>query len=215
MANKIQFTTNYRDISTDRGFQYEFICDHCGTGHRNRFQEWAVGNVSGVVEAASSLFGGIFNQASDITERVRSAGWQKAHDEAFEKASQEMMPDFAQCPRCNKWVCRERCWNEKKGLCKGCAPDLGVEMSAAQASKSVEEVWAHAAMAEEDKKLGTEVWREGIKASCPKCEKPLANNAKFCPNCGANLKADPTCSKCNAKLLPGAKFCGECGNQTA
>jgi predicted amidophosphoribosyltransferase len=79
------------------------------------------------------------------------------------------------------WVCRKGCWNKNKGLCKECAPDLGVEMAAAQASKSVEEVWAHAAMAEEDKKLGTEVWREGIQASCPNCEAPLASNAKILP----------------------------------
>ena len=39
----------------------------------------------------------------------------------------------------------------KKGLCKHCAPDLGVEMSAAQSSRSVEEIWRHAAMSAEDK----------------------------------------------------------------
>ena len=38
-------------------------------------------------------------------------------------------------------------------------------MSAAQASRSVEEVWAHAAMAEEDKKLAQGNWRETIRAS--------------------------------------------------
>ena len=26
------------------------------------------------------------------------------------------------------WVCRKSCWSTKRGLCKGCAPDLGVEM---------------------------------------------------------------------------------------
>ena len=88
-------------------------------------------------------------------------------------------------------------------------------MAAAQASRSVEEVWAHAAMAEEDKKLGTEYWREGITATCPKCEAPLAANAKFCPECGANLKQKELCSKCGAKLLPNAKFCGECGEKVS
>lgn len=42
-------------------------------------------------------------------------------------------------------------------------------MSAAQANRSVEEIWAHAQMAEEDKKLGEESWKDVIRASCPKC----------------------------------------------
>ena len=93
--------------------------------------------------------------------------------------------------------------------------DLGVEMSAAQASRSVEEVWAHAAMAEEDKHLGEENWRETIRATCPNCEAPLASNAKFCPECGTKLKnAVRRCPHCEAKLPPGAKFCPECGEKT-
>ncbi len=127
----------------------------------------------------------------------------------------EIRPDFVQCPRCSSWVCRESCWNTKRGLCKHCAPDLGVEMSAAQASRSVEEVWAHAAMAEEDKKLSVENWRETIRASCPKCEAPLATNAKFCPECGEKLKAAEECAGCGAKLTPNAKFCPECGQKTS
>ncbi|HRX20954.1 MAG TPA: zinc ribbon domain-containing protein, partial [Syntrophomonadaceae bacterium] len=120
-------------------------------------------------------------------------------------------PDFIQCPRCSSWVCRKSCWNNNKGLCKQCAPDLGVEMSAAQASRSVEEVWAHASMAEEDKKLAAENWRETIRASCPQCEAPLAANAKFCPECGAQLKTKAFCTECGCELKPGSKFCAECG----
>jgi predicted amidophosphoribosyltransferase len=89
---------------------------------------------------------------------------------------------------------------------------MGVEMAAAQASKSVEEVWAHACMSEEDKKLSAENWREGVRASCPNCEAPLAVNAKFCPECGAKLAASH-CTQCGAKLTPEAKFCAECGTK--
>lgn len=88
-----------------------------------------------------------------------------------------------------------------------------MEMAAAQASKSVEEVWAHAAMAEEDKKLATEYWRENIRASCPNCEAPLASNAKFCPECGAPLKVRENCPACGSKVTPGSKFCPECGTK--
>jgi len=86
-----------------------------------------------------------------------------------------------------------------------------VEMSAAQSSRSVEEIWAHAAMSEEDKKLSEGNWRETIVASCPECGTSLATNAKFCPNCGAKLQSAAHCSQCGAKLQPGAKFCADCG----
>lgn len=214
MSEKIVFVRNYHDLSTNRGFQFEFYCDRCGMGHRTPFKASMTGTVTEVLDAASSLFGGIFGQAADVGERVRSAAWERAHDKAFAEAIQELKSDFIQCPRCMTWVCRTGCWSNHKGLCKGCAPDLGVEMSAAQASRSVEEVWAHAAMAEEDKKLDEQQWRETIRASCPECEAPLASNAKFCPECGAKLKKTSNCTACGSKLAPGAKFCAECGTKS-
>jgi len=213
MANKIQFTNNYSDLSTNQGFQFEFFCDRCGTGYRTRFKTSITGTASNLLDTASSFFGGFLGKASDISERVRSATWEKAHDDAFSEAMQELKPDFVQCPRCSAWVCRKQCWNTKRGLCKECAPDLGVEMSAAQASRSVEEVWAHARMSDEDKKLGAKNWDETIRASCPACEAPLAANAKFCPECGAQLNKPSNCPNCGVKLGPDAKFCAECGTK--
>ncbi len=212
MAEEIEFSSNHSDLSTDKGFQFEFSCNRCGTAYRSRFKASAVGTAASVLSSASGLFGGLFDRAANIGERVRSAGWQTARDDAFREASAETRPSFVQCPKCMSWVCRKQCWNTKRGLCKNCAPDLGVEMSAAQASKSVEEVWAHAAMAEEDKKLGTAAWRSTIRASCPKCEAPLAANAKFCPECGTKLSVERHCTECGAKLAEKAKFCPECGH---
>lgn len=215
MSEKIEFTRNYSDQSTDQGFQFEFYCDRCGTGYRTRFQGYALGTATQAMDAASSLFGGIFGRAADLTERARSAAWEKAHDSAFVKAMEELRPDFIQCPRCSSWVCKKSCWNTKRGLCKECAPDMGVEMSAAQASRSVEEVWAHAKMSAEDKKLSESNWRETIRASCPDCGSPLATNAKFCPECGARLKNERHCTECGTLLQPGAKFCAECGTKAS
>lgn len=213
MAERIEFVNNYSDNCTDKGFQFEFSCNRCGTGYRTRFKPYAMGKVATALDTASSLFGGAFYRAANVSHQVQSAGWEKAHDEAFVEAIKELRPDFVQCPRCSTWVCRKSCWNTKKGLCKECAPDLGVEMAAAQASKSVEEVWAHAKMAEEDKKLTESDWREGIRACCPECEAPLATNAKFCPECGAKLKVNKHCSNCGVKLEAKAKFCSECGDK--
>ncbi len=211
MAKEIEFVSNYSDLSTDRGFQFEFYCNRCGSGYRTSFEAWGVGTASAVLDTASSLFGGLFSSAANVGERVRSAAWQKAHDQAFQEAMEEIKPSFVQCPRCSTWVCRKSCWNTKRGLCKECAPDLGVEMSAAQASRSVEEIWAHAAMAEEDKHLDKKQWRKTIRATCPNCEAPLATNAKFCPECGARISTQKTCSECGSEVPANVKFCPECG----
>ncbi len=211
MEESIEFVSNYDDLSTDRGFQFEFKCDRCGNGYRTKFRPSATGAISGALDAASSLFGGVFSSAADLGGRVHSAAWEKAHDDAFTDAVREIKSDFAQCPRCSSWVCRKSCWNVKRGLCKECAPDLGVEMSAAQSSRSVEEIWAHAKMSEEDKHLTESDWRQTIVASCPKCGHTLETNAKFCPECGHKLQGAAHCTQCGAKLQPGAKFCAECG----
>lgn len=211
---KIEFTTNYSDLSTNQGFQFEFNCDRCGTGYRTNFQASTLGTVSSALDTASSLFGGILGKAADLGERARSATWEKAHDIAFAKAMEELKPDFVQCPRCSSWVCRKSCWNNSKGLCKECAPDLGVEMAAAQASRTVEEVWAHSKVAEEDRSmLKDENWRAGVRAACPKCNAPLQKNVKFCPECGAKIQDKKHCTECGAELAEGAKFCPECGHK--
>lgn len=210
--SKIEFTRNYSDLSTNQGFQFEFYCDRCGSGFRTRFQASTLGTVSSALDAASSLIGGFLGRAADLGERARSATWEKAHDQAFTKAMEELKPDFIQCPRCSSWVCRKSCWNENKGLCKNCAPDLGVEMAAAQANRTVGEIWAHSKMAEADREMLQEKsWREGVRATCPSCNAPLAAKVKFCPECGARIEGEAHCTECGAKLEPGMKFCAECG----
>ena len=212
MTENIEFTRNYSDQSSDQGFQFEFYCDRCGSGHRTPFKPFVLGSVSGAMSAASSLLGGIFNQAADLTERARSATWEKAHDAAFEDAMTILRPDFVQCPHCNSWVCRSKCWNQRRGLCKNCAPDENVEMAAAQAQKTREKIWENAASSEEDAKTtAAGNFKQTIKAGCPHCGAPLPKPVKFCPECGQKLETIAHCTECGAKLQPGAKFCAECG----
>ena len=106
---KIEFTNNYRDLSTEQGFQFEFNCERCGTGYRTSFQPYVIGKISGALDTASSLFGGIFSQASSLGERARSANWEKDHDQAFIKAAEEVKGDFVQCPRCTSWMLCSTC----------------------------------------------------------------------------------------------------------
>lgn len=128
MVDSLQFTRNYNDLGTERGFQFEFFCDRCGNGFRTPFKSFGLGAVDGVVDVANSLLGGILGRAADVSDRISSASRERAHDQAFMEAANQLRPEFMQCPRCSSWVCRKSCWNHKKGLCKGCAPDLGVTM---------------------------------------------------------------------------------------
>ena len=213
MSGRIEFTRNYSDLSTSQGFQFEFFCNRCGTGYRTRFQNNALGVASSAMSAANSLLGGIFGRAADMTERARSAAWEKAHDSAFSAAMEELKPDFIQCPRCSTWVCRKQCWNVEKGLCKTCAPDIAVEMAAAQAAKNQEKIWEAATISDSDAAIlaDAKIWDKGVHAGCPSCGAPLPANVKFCPECGAKIVVKNLCRECNAELKPGARFCGECG----
>ena len=37
MAGFTPFTNNYRDLSDENGYQFEFVCDICGSGYRSEF----------------------------------------------------------------------------------------------------------------------------------------------------------------------------------
>lgn len=210
----IEFTRNYSDHSTDRGFQFEFHCDRCGNGFRTHFEAWSIGNAATILNTASNLFGGIFSQAASVGEQVRSAQWQQAHDAAFVEAVKEIRPNFQQCPRCSMWVCKKSCWNQSRGLCKNCAPDLAVEISAQQSAKAREKIMTDIGADADDSQVIGGVGTKKVQASCPQCHAPLANNAKFCPDCGFKLAdAKKFCAECGAQLTPGAKFCPECGTK--
>ncbi|HIE39400.1 MAG TPA: zinc-ribbon domain-containing protein [Anaerolineales bacterium] len=205
----IQFVHNYNDESTDRGFQFEFYCDRCGTGYRTPFKPSVTGIATEVLDTASGLLGGLLGTVTEVGDRVHSAAWERAHDAAFAEAVERVKPHFRQCPRCTQWVCVERCWNQTRGLCKECAPDVAVEMSAMQAEAAIEgarEV-AHAAKSEE---VTAEAFDEVIRAVCPKCGAPVSGG-KFCAECGAPLTAEKFCAECGKKIPVRAKFCPECG----
>jgi class 3 adenylate cyclase/tetratricopeptide (TPR) repeat protein len=46
-------------------------------------------------------------------------------------------------------------------------------------------------------------------ASCPACGASVADDARFCPECGSSLGM--TCPRCNAPVAAGARFCAGCG----
>ncbi len=207
MPGVIQFVKNYEDLSTDRGYQFKFYCDHCGNGYMSTFDPSILGMASGLLNAASSIFGGVLGRAGHGAYEVQQAIGGKAHDEALQKAVAEIKHKFKQCSRCGKWVCPEICWNEKRSLCEGCAPDLAEETASAQAQAAVEQI--HAKARATDLVADVDMKVEAI-ANCPSCG-ARAGASKFCPECGQPLNAKAKCKKCGADLPGTVKFCPECG----
>ncbi|MEI7578537.1 MAG: zinc ribbon domain-containing protein [bacterium] len=211
----IPFTDNYEDLSNDTGYQFKFNCQKCGNGYMSSFDKSSTGMITGVLGAFSSLLGGRGSSLASTSDQVQRMVAGPQHDKALQKAVEEIRPQFVQCKRCGKWLCKEICWNAERGLCKDCAPILGEEMASAQATHSKDEAWAHARMSSDEKHLGEEDWNDQKKVACPKCGAAVKAHTKFCGDCGAALDAKTECPQCQAKLEPGQKFCAGCGAKIA
>lgn len=204
----IEFTDNYEDLSTDKGFQFKFACERCGNGYLSTYKVSTLGVAGGLLDAASSLLGGIFGQAVDSAYEVQRAVGGKAHDEALREAVKELRPRFAQCRQCGQWVCRDVCFHAGVNMCKDCAPVAEEHETSARAQQVREQVANDLALEEEERVAAK---ARQVKAKCKKCGQPTGG-AKFCPNCGTRTGDVPQfCPSCKAKAAPGAKFCGECG----
>jgi hypothetical protein len=202
------FTRNYTDHSNGEGFQFEFFCDKCGSGFRSSFAPSKLGMASDLLKAAGSLFGGGFARAGWGADQVKDAFRGQAWDDAYASAIAECKPRFHQCGRCGHWVCPEVCWNESRGLCLSCAPDLQQEATVAQAEAAVEQVRERARQT--DQTEGTNM-AERQTAVCPHCHARVAGGGKFCESCGQSLAVRSNCAKCNAAMSASAKFCASCG----
>jgi membrane protease subunit (stomatin/prohibitin family) len=207
----IQFTRNNSDHSTDKGYQFEFFCDRCGNGFMSEFKPSVVGFVSSGLRAASDLFGGILGRASSGSYEIERAVQGPGHDKAFRDAVEETKPNFRQCPKCSHWVCLAVCWNEKRGLCHDCAPNVETELSAAQAQATVDQIREKVQSVDFTKDI--DVTTEAA-ALCPHCG-ARTQGGKFCPECGKPVRAKTTCSRCGTQAESGTKFCPECGNKLA
>src|SRR6476661_7456824 len=68
MAALIPFTSNYTDVSTYEGYQFEFHCQRCGNGYRSAFRH----SVTGFGGRPAALGGGILG--GEIGSRVQEVG---------------------------------------------------------------------------------------------------------------------------------------------
>ncbi|HYV97274.1 MAG TPA: zinc ribbon domain-containing protein [Gemmatimonadaceae bacterium] len=201
----IQFTNNYTDLSSNRGYQFKFFCQKCGNGYLSTFKPNSIGTAAAAANAVSSFLGGIFGRAAAGAQQLEALVAGSQHDAALKAAVDEIGPSFKQCSRCGNWVCEQVCWNAKAGLCETCAPALEEEKASAQAYAARDQVNA-------DVRAPSPPPPGATAAPCRNCGADT-KQAKFCPECGTpTALAVRTCTKCGASVQGGAKFCPECGN---
>jgi len=206
MAN-IPFTSNYTDLSSQRGFQFKFFCTKCGNGYQSTFRANRLGTAAAAANAAASLLGGIFGRAAQTAESLQSMAAGPQHDAALDAAVKEISPLFKQCTRCGNWVCEPVCWNKKMGLCETCAPDLDEEIAAAQASAAKDQALEKARAVDY---VGQRDLAQVGAVLCPSCG-AKTQGGKFCPECGTAISPKRKCANCGAQADGTPKFCPECG----
>ena len=219
MGNMVPFTNNYRDVSTQEGYQFEFFCERCGNGYSSTFKHSVTGFGGRMATIGGGLLGG------GVGNRLEDAGWaatwmrggdrSTTRDKNLAAAVEEVKEYFTQCHRCGQWVCKSICWNAERGLCVQCAPKLDQEVAAMQASAQVDQL--NTKIQQEDFTQSVNYRDQGT-AICPKCGAETGGG-KFCASCGAPLAAAPEttkkfCANCGTELK-GSKFCPECGTAAA
>lgn len=213
----INFTSNFDDLSTDRGYQFKFYCDKCHNGHMSRYEMSVTGTAGGLLRAAGNLFGGILGSAGNSAYEIQQAIGGKAHDDALAAAVEEAKQHFHQCTRCGQWVCPEVCWNEGASLCEGCAPRYEEEFAAnhAQAKAQAAREQLHQKAQQTDFASKADMSAASVVGasapSCPSCG--TKTSSKFCPECGTAMSVKLKCAGCGHEPDGTPRFCPECGNK--
>lgn len=109
----INFTRNHNDLSTDRGFQFEFFRDRCGSGYQSTFKGSASGAVTDVLDVASGLLGGLFGSAANASQKIHSAAPTAAAVQQARQVAQEAT-----------YVTKEKFEKAVVGACPNCGAGI-------------------------------------------------------------------------------------------
>lgn len=203
MTELIPFTSNFSDMSTNEGYQFEFRCQRCGNGFRSRFRPSVTGFGGRLAALGGSILGG------EIGNRVQEIGyiaqWDRSgtrgvtNDKRLLEASEDVAGEFRQCRGCTDWVCRHQCWDQRADVCTTCAPaQHGPPQGADPYGRPGHGTHGQAPG------YGAPV---GGGRTCTSCG--AVGPGRFCGHCGTPF-APPSCRGCGAPSQ-GTRFCGHCG----
>jgi hypothetical protein len=227
MAALIPFTSNYTDVSTYEGYQFEFHCQRCGNGYRSAFRH----SVTGFGGRLAALGGGIVG--GEIGSRVQEVGllaqWDRSstrgstNDKRLLEASEDVAGHFVQCRGCAEWVCRDVCWDGRAGCCSRCVPPPAAEqapgfgpsgLGPGQPGYGPSPGYGQPGPCGQPSGYGpprVSLRHPGRPSSpavcCTNCGATTAG--RFCAQCGTPL-APPACTGCGAPAQ-GTPFCPQCG----
>lgn len=188
---------NYRDISRDAGFQFEFRCGQCSRTWKSTFKPYRRGQLSALIYRFSYYLGdrGGMSRASNL---LAQTGSDKAKKSAIEAAQEEAAQHYAECPGCNKVVC-EQCWDADAQRCTDC---LGGGGSRGGGSRSEDRGGGGRSSGEEG--------AAGLR--CPNCSTAI-DGGRFCPECGFDMASThKSCPSCGALCSRSTRFCTDCGH---
>lgn len=129
-----KFVRNVDDLSDDGGYKFRFGCDRCNDGVESQYVSSSANILKTGLEIFSMFrpFGSMGRHAVQGVDRGLRG---KERDAAYEAAVNEATAHFNKCSHCGQWVCAH-CFNDKVGLCEGCAPDANEHAAKAAAEQA-------------------------------------------------------------------------------
>jgi hypothetical protein len=232
MGPLIPFTSNYADVSTYEGYQFEFHCQRCGNGYRSAFRHSVTGFGGRIAALGGGLLGG------EIGAKVQEVGllaqWDRSstrgstNDKRLLEASEDVAGHFVQCRGCAEWVCRDVCWDGRAACCTRCVPAQGLGSAQAGIGATPPAYGRQPGYGPTSgygagptggygpPQPGYGPPRVSLRhpgrpsapaACCPSCG--ATATGRFCAQCG-NPLAPPACGGCGAPSQ-GTPFCPQCG----
>ncbi|MCS6862419.1 MAG: hypothetical protein NZT92_19115 [Abditibacteriales bacterium] len=114
--SRLTFGDNFKDLSTDHTFQFEFTCDRCHKAWQSPPVPYdAKPTTRSVSNAAESAVG----TGAVIEGKVGDAAYETARAYALDAAVEEAMWRFNQCRLCGNWFC-EKCFDRNYVMCVHC-----------------------------------------------------------------------------------------------
>lgn len=214
----------FDDLSNERGFQFEFYCEHCRKSYRSEFvnskqygSEKRKRNAGAAASFIGNLFGGVASNVGNkidegltsINDHTDDSRYDKEKEAALLKAQTEAQKFLHQCKQCEAWFCDD-CYVEKTGMCQNCDEDRkNREREEREWREEERRNREQEAKEREAERLAEEA--EARRQFCPNCGEEIPEGQMFCGQCGTKVNAMKTCPKCKKKNAFSMQFCGYCG----